>query len=260
METIDLNSWDEFEIQALDSVKTWIDAGSLSYSDQPLFRGHSDSSWTLQTTLERYTNREISMEDYDNDMRSASRMVETVIDRKMGFPDTTEGYLPLMPTPNSGAMTWLRQNGFPSPLLDWSQSPYVAAYFAFSGVNPDNTDRISVYKYVETETGMRSGGSGNPTITCLGPWIPSDKKHFLQQSRYTMCVVNRGGGYVFASHEDGFSTSGEDQNHLVKYTIPASEKEKTLRLLKVMNITEYSLFETTKGLLSNLALDLYING
>jgi len=29
-------------------------------------------------------------------------------------------------------MTRLRHHGFPSPLLDWPQSPYIAAFFAFN--------------------------------------------------------------------------------------------------------------------------------
>lgn len=31
-----------------------------------------------------------------------------------------------------GFMTRLRHHGFPSPLLDWPQSPYIAAFFAFN--------------------------------------------------------------------------------------------------------------------------------
>ena len=32
-------------------------------------------------------------------------------------------------------MAYLRHHGFPSPLLDWSRSAYVAAYFAFNRAN-----------------------------------------------------------------------------------------------------------------------------
>jgi hypothetical protein len=35
-------------------------------------------------------------------------------------------------TPGYEYMAYLRHHGFPSPLLDWTRSPYIAAYFAFS--------------------------------------------------------------------------------------------------------------------------------
>lgn len=39
------------------------------------------------------------------------------------IPNTPPGY---------EFMIYLRHHGFPSPLLDWSRSPYVAAFFCFS--------------------------------------------------------------------------------------------------------------------------------
>ena len=35
------------------------------------------------------------------------------------------------PPPGYEFMIYMRHHGFPSPLLDWSRSPYVAAFFAF---------------------------------------------------------------------------------------------------------------------------------
>lgn len=80
----------------------------------------------------------------------------------------------------------LRYQGFPSPLLDWTGSPYVAAYFAFA--RAQRSERVSIYVFVERPKNMKIGGSVEPTIHGFGPNIRTQKRHFRHQSRYTMCV------------------------------------------------------------------------
>jgi hypothetical protein len=152
-------------------------------------------------------------------------------------------------------MTYLRQNGFPSPLLDWTRSPYVAAFFVFHRADSKDGEFVAIFEYLE-DRGCKDICPGAPTIRRCGRWIGTDKKHFLQQSDYTVCRKQKDGIFVYAKHNDVFETPEEEQDILVRYLIPVSERKKVLQKLRLMNITPYSLFETTESLLEVVASEV----
>ena len=153
---------------------------------------------------------------------------------------------------------YMRHHGFPSPLLDWTMSPFVAAFFAFVNPPRSEVERVAVFAYIESPLGIKGGADGVSHISTLGPDVRTHKRHFLQQSCYTICTKYVDGTHRFVPHAYRFNTSltrQVPQDVLVKITIPISTRICALRNLREMNISRLSLFQTEDALLETLAIE-----
>lgn len=262
MKQTELKNWEEFEArvaQLADGRAARLRATG-TYISEYLFRGQSDSSWRLKTTLERYAGKLPTLEDYYGVLCAMQPQVETFTDVSWANVPSLSKYMEeignerlLAPGkfPAYEYFVYLRHHGFPSPLLDWTRSPYVAAYFAFRDVT-STAPAVSIYAYCEYTVGHKSGSSNTPGIKGLGPYVRGHRRHFQQQSQYTICTVHRDGAHTYACHEDAFAGNKEDQDELWKFDIPASEREKVLRRLEQYNINAFSLFGSEESLMEAL--------
>jgi hypothetical protein len=93
-----------------------------------LFRGQGDSRWSLKTSLERHTPSEIKPSDAEfRLLHEFKRRAHTYLQAQHIPPDD-----------NTGEWLALMQHfGAPTRLLDVTESPYVALYFAVEETGPD---------------------------------------------------------------------------------------------------------------------------
>jgi FRG domain len=258
MKTVDLENWEAFEgqVQNLSREYSYEKKGWIS---DMLFRGQADSSWKLQTTLERYPVKIEKLHDYALVLKRVKPQIETYTNRLWTIPSSTDlasiakkpdGMLSGLPAYDF--MVYLRHHGFPSPLLDWTRSPYIAAYFAFRHAH-QGAASVSIYAYLEYLEQGKLVSSRSPRIITEGPYIRSHPRHYLQQSEYSFCIDGEADKPHFVCHENVFSKGKRKQDLLWKFNLPSSERTKVLRVLDRHNLNAYSLFGSEESLMETIA-------
>jgi hypothetical protein len=247
-------SWEEFETE----IKKFEDPARKVW-DEVWFRGQADSEWPLFTTLERRAPLMSAVSTYLRLISEIKPAVETFTGAafqtvKLEEIEEVSREYDRFQFSFAQAITYmahLRHGGFPSPLLDWTSSPYVAAYFAFARAR--HKGNVAIYAYRERPENMKVSGE-TPQIISFGPNLKTHKRHFRQQSRYTICVAYIKGKWHFMPHEGVFyQRDGLNQDLLWKITVPASERMKALRYFDKFNLNEFTLFDSEEGLLEMLA-------
>ncbi len=230
-----------------------------------LYRGQSNARWTLQTTLERMVKEPVSLDEYYRTILVARPQVEAFSNNRwdlMGLQDyekwaSSRSDLFWPDFPGYEYMIYLRHHGFPSPLMDWTESPYVAAYFAYSNI-PTDSNEVSIYCYSEYLGSGKSWSGGEPLITTKGPYARSHKRHFLQRCHYTLCSKLVGGTLQYDSHEAVFQKDDQTQDLLWKIIAPSSSAPEALKDLDSMNVNALSLMGSEDSLIQTLATRIYV--
>lgn len=259
---IDVASWEEFERAVRELRDRHPGHRAL------LFRGQPDAAWPLRTTLERHDGVEMPFEAYYRVIAASEPQVRSFTDEAWepieSYPAMRElaveydrfdlhlwgGKLQAL-----GYLAYLRHFGFPSPLLDWTRSAAIAAFFAFRPAAPPSSGKASIFVYCERPTGMKMWDSGRPRIFGMGPNVRTARRHHLQQGEYTMCLQwETSVGWRFVPHERVFAGGHPDQDLLWKFNLPWSERVKVMLHLDEHNVNAFSLFESNEALLETLAL------
>jgi hypothetical protein len=238
-------------------------AASYSVKNSVLFRGQPNGDWDLNSTLERASKKKKWTLQRYFDLTSRIRpIIESYYPLPFSQPSNLEvdkwlrevalSY-GVVNVPGYDYLLYLRHYGFPSPLVDWTTSLYIAAGFAFFQENAA-TDR-AIYMFVEAPEGLKGTTVGDPEIAQLGPYVKTHKRHFLQQANYTICF-RRAEGIPLEKYEKVISDSeARKQDLLWKFIIPSSERENVLRFLASVNINPFSLMPSEENLLTTLWLN-----
>lgn len=207
-----------------------------SESNGYIFRGHSSDKWLLESTLDRKL-KEINSE-FSND--ASYEFIKNKLLNK--FKYSTRGLIDSDIPQNTYEWWELGQHfGLWTPLLDWSRSPFVAAYFAISGEKKDG-EEYCVWA-LSTKAIEEKGSNGADVNVELYDPISSNNPRLLRQQ----------GLFTIDKHlndiESWVSTNFQEEHgvSLYKIILKNIDSAKALVLLDKMNISDSTLFPDLMG-------------
>jgi len=206
-------------------------------------RGHADEKWKLQTTFHREASRNgITLLQY----------LDTIIPEvHYHISAVRNEIIDLRKEEEFGAfLALIQHHGFPTPLLDWTLSPYIAAYFAFKEVNDQfpasENIKIYIFNYLEWTRSFQQvlnlRDINVQYVSVLRPYARFNPRIVPQQGAFTVTNVDDMEAYIYSR--------SVEVNKTFLYTTLLSVKEKpnVLRELNLMGINEMTLFPSIDGI------------
>jgi hypothetical protein len=102
-----------------------------------VFRGHSDASWKLESTLERIIGPNWSGPNatkFEDHSYQVFQSKYHIYNKNEHMPKSKLAWLAIM-----------QHYGIPTRLLDFTESPYIALYFALESYNPIESKDLSIF-------------------------------------------------------------------------------------------------------------------
>lgn len=276
MENKNLPSWDCGKVIAIARVKNWEEFLRLIETDfldwpEYIYRGQRDTNWPLRSKFDREYRRArkelgeanikrglckedlalIEQKTPDLSLKPRSEVLDRLISQ---FKISCTGRRGQSPKQLKDIEWWtLGQHfGLSTPLLDWTRSPYVAAYFALEEPLATESGFRAMWAYTNTsmreicinmEKNTNKSAEEIPLIEIVEGLVDENSRIVSQSGLFTKAPS---GEDVEEFIENNIDLNGHSPI-LYKIEIPNEQRETFLRQLDAMNIHYGSLFPDLEG-------------
>jgi FRG domain len=252
---IPCTSWEDFKNRMMRDYAevSFPSDGDAFASTYPVFRGHASSDWRLASQWERRLSQsgELSLER----TRWQGALDKILSD----FKELAHGSPSLHSHDFSEVDWWAigRHYGLVTPLLDWTRSPYVAAFFAFTGFAESLNPGLASRGEFDPRPFLLGSASGFVAVWALkiGPYLAPATELIMLNPQIDIGYRQRAQRGVFSrlihnTHfniEDYLASVVLAETPLRKYLIPCKETALALSELRLMNITFATMFPDLHG-------------
>jgi len=220
------SSWDSFKSEYVE--RLW--GGDSFVRGRFLFRGQSDPTWTLTSTFDRMFATQLK-----------AKRLQISSDLLRNFKAALEAFtIPAEARADDAILLALGQHyGLPTRLLDWTESPYIAAFFAYNRTTLWGARDQSIAIWgLDTANPIWSEEYGVQIVD-----VPSfgNQRIRNQAGKFTLAKT------PFASLEEYVTAHADARTALVKCLLPASDSNRALADLDAMGIHHGVVYPEIEG-------------
>jgi hypothetical protein len=223
-------------------VHNWLEFKEYASSLEPrryIFRGQKHNRWRIRTSFHRTGRADLR--------RFMNIDIPALYQNLSGL--TSHVFNLSIPVENAAFYTLAQHHGYPTPLLDWTYSPYVGAYFAYRALAKDQrTDdrkvRVLLFDAKSWQNDYRQISNLTPArrhFSLLAPLAINNPRLVPQQALLTISNVDDIESYIDEKEKE------RNKTYLQAIDLPASERSQVLQELSMMGITAGSMFPGLDG-------------
>ena len=232
----------DIDVNSIEDVLTTLPNQYTANKDTVWFRGHAQDRWALTPTLYRGKYK------LEHEPTLLTRFKQNALPLLQYRPNSSWEWLFLM-----------RHHGCPTRLLDWTESPLVALYFACQDENDNDKFNGHLWCLLPTvlneHWGLTGAHPGDIPAFGLGPYLEDYTPEKVAttpglRKQPAAAIAPREAGRmsvqqsVFTIHHvktEAIDTFG-DKSHIWRLNIPSTSKQKIRKQLATLGVSRLSIF------------------
>lgn len=223
IKTIRYNSWNDFK---RDFTKDLFSDG-IYKKDCYIFRGQGEETWNLVSYFQREYGKRI---EWDMKKVIEEQLLKSFKEKCQRYSDED-----IVNNLDEDELRILAQHyHVPTTLLDWSYSPYIAAFFAFSQCFRTNESQNVAIWALQRNHQIWNDSSG---ATIIDKLVTVNKRQRWQQGCFTKIEHSESSLDGYAENREKGDSRINLNEAIIKFTIPKAERLQALAELEAMNIT-----------------------